>query len=70
MRGGYRLAAAFGPLLERRLGRLVVLDQVLHLVHELGDVLELAVHRGEAHVGDLVELLQVLHHDLAQLEAA
>src|SRR3954449_4219253 len=26
---------------------------------------EIAIHRGEAHIGDVVELAQVLHHDLA-----
>ena len=31
------------------------------------DVLEAAVHRGEADVGDLVELVQLLHHHLADL---
>src|SRR6185503_15381075 len=36
------------------LGLLTFLDEPLHLVHELGDVLELPVHGGEAHVGHLV----------------
>src|SRR6185503_6120624 len=49
------------------LGLLTFLDEPLHLVHELGDVLELPVHGGEAHVGHLVELLEMLHHHLAQL---
>src|SRR3954452_2831923 len=26
---------------------------------------EIAIHRGEAHIGDVVELAQMLHHDLA-----
>src|SRR5215831_6192917 len=49
------------------LALLAFLDEPLHLVHELRDVLELAVDGREAHVGDLVELLEVLHDDLAQL---
>src|SRR5262245_49230061 len=73
------LGGGFGPSSEsatcgdlRGLGGLAlvaVLQQALHLVHELVDVLELPVDGGEAHVGDLVELLQVLHHELAQLLA-
>ena len=39
----------------------------LELTHELADVLERAVHAREAHVGDGVELLQVCHHELADL---
>src|SRR5687767_923089 len=38
------------------------------LFRSLVDVLELPVDGGEAYVGDLVELLQVLHHEIAQLE--
>src|SRR5262245_43966390 len=47
---------------------LAFLDQSLHLVHELRDVLELPIDRGEADVGHLVELLQMLHDQIAQLE--
>ena len=32
---------------------------------EIGDVLERAVDRGETHVGDVVELAQLRHHELA-----
>ena len=39
----------------------------LQRVAEIRDVLERAVHRGEADVGDLVELVQLLHHHLADL---
>src|SRR6185436_18379728 len=34
-------------------------DQIAELRHELLDVLELPVNRREAHVGDLVELLEL-----------
>ena len=43
----------------------LAVEQPLELVHELGDVLELAVDRGEAHVGHVVELLQARHDALA-----
>src|SRR5439155_1794726 len=51
-----RLPAAAG----RRAGAAQALDL---LVKRL-DVLELAVHGGEAHIGDLVEMAQLLHHQL------
>src|SRR4029079_11887124 len=38
-------------------------EQVLELAHEFADVAERAVHGRKAHVGDLVEALQLLHHD-------
>src|ERR1700693_2628794 len=59
--GGARLAG--------RDAGLVGLEQALHLVHELVDVLELAIHRREAHVGHLVEPLQMLHDQITQFEA-
>src|SRR5437762_2543892 len=34
------------------------------LLVERLDILEVAVHGGEAHVGDLVEVAQLLHHEL------
>src|SRR5262245_42098213 len=37
-------------------------EQVLELGHELADVAEVAIHGGEAHVCDLVEPLELLHH--------
>src|SRR5262249_25269111 len=37
------------------------LDQVLELAHELADVFERPVHRREAHVCHLVELVQLAH---------
>ena len=43
------------------------MPQPLDLLAEGLDVLEAAIHRGEAHVGDLVELAQLFHHDLADL---
>src|SRR3989304_5517012 len=43
--------------------------EALHLVHELADVLELPVHGGEADVSHLVELLEVLHHQVPELQA-
>src|SRR5574341_1768542 len=52
----------------RRLGLVVSLEP-LHFLDELPDVLELPVHGREAHVGDRVEPLQVLHHDPAELLA-
>src|SRR5205823_12466360 len=39
------------------------------LMHELVDVAERAVHRGEAHVRDGVELVQLAHHGLADRAA-
>src|SRR5256885_1974458 len=44
---------------------LALVDQLLELAHELAHVLERAVHRGEPHVGDLVEAAQLPHHRLA-----
>src|SRR5439155_8904643 len=38
--------------------------QALDLLVKRLDVLELAVHGGEAHIGDLVEVAQLLHHQL------
>ena len=52
--------------LARRLAR-GAMSQALDLLAERVDVLEAAVDRGEAHVGDFVELVQLLHHDLADL---
>src|SRR5690606_20573192 len=43
---------------------------LLHLVQqafELGDALEATVHGNEAHVGDLVDLVEVMHDPLADL---
>ena len=42
-------------------------QQILQLVHELADVAEVAVDRGEAHVRHLVEPLQLLHHERADV---
>ena len=39
----------------------------LQRIAEVGDVLEAAVDRREADVGDLVELVELLHHHLADL---
>src|SRR5262249_48377095 len=50
------LAVALAPAL---------LDQLLQLLHELADVLERAVDRREAHVGDGIEAVQLTHHRLA-----
>src|SRR5436853_543278 len=44
-------------------------DQVLQLTHELVHVAERAVHRGEAHVRDGVERVQLAHHGLADRAA-
>src|SRR6185437_6418705 len=41
--------------------------QLLDFLAERMHVLELAVDRGEAHVGHLVEVLQLAHHQLADL---
>jgi prepilin-type N-terminal cleavage/methylation domain-containing protein len=40
-------------------------SDVAQQLPELVDVLEAAVHAGKAHVGDLVELLEFAHHELA-----
>jgi len=39
--------------------------QPLDLVVKRLDVLELAIHGGEAHIGNLVQVAQLLHHQLA-----
>ena len=39
--------------------------QPVDLLVEGIDILEAAVHRGEAHVGDFIEVAQLLHHQLA-----
>src|SRR5437879_5302298 len=44
---------------------LALVDQLLELAHELAHVLERPVHRGEPHVGDLVEAGELPHHRLA-----
>src|SRR5206468_3153969 len=59
-----------GPGDLRALDLIAILDESLHLVHELGDVLELAVDRREPDIRHLVELLQVLHDELTELETA
>ena len=41
--------------------------EALDLLAERADVLEAAIDRGEAHVGDLVEVAQLVHHPLAEL---
>ena len=47
----------------RRGSRLATfLCQALQLVHELGDVFELSLHGRKSNVGDLVQLMQFLHH--------
>src|SRR5512134_553628 len=38
-----------------------LLGQGFQLIHELVDVLELSVHRGKPNIGDLVQLMQLLH---------
>src|SRR5205814_6184706 len=43
------------------LGPRLLVDQVLQLAHELGDVPELAVHGGEADVGHPVQRVQPPH---------
>ena len=42
-------------------------QQILQLGHELADVAEMPVDRCEPHVGNLVELLQLLHDERADL---
>ena len=53
-----RRAAATG---RRRAGR----ARASRFLAEIGDVLERAVHRGEAHVADVVELAHLRHHEIA-----
>jgi hypothetical protein len=36
------------------------------LVDELGDVAEFLIHTGEAHVGDLVDVAEALHHAVSE----
>src|SRR6185295_2919282 len=49
----------------RSRARVAAFEDRLELVQELRDVLELAVDAGEADVGDLVEVLELLHHQVA-----
>src|SRR5690348_565683 len=62
----FALAAAEQRQLQLGQSRQVAF-QLLDLLAERVHVLELAVDRGEAHVGDLVEVLQLAHHQLAEL---
>src|SRR5687768_114307 len=45
--------------------RLAFADHPAQFAHEIVEVLELAVDRGEAHVGDLIEIAQLVHHQSA-----
>src|SRR3989304_1392275 len=58
-----------GGGLRATLGLLPFLQESLPLVQDLADVLELPVHGGEADVSHLVELLEVLHHQVPELQA-
>ena len=49
----------------RPTGRCAGACELLDLLAERVDVLEAAIDGGEAHVGDLVELVQLLHDELA-----
>ena len=46
---------------------LLVALQRAHFVREVVDVAEVAIDRRKAHVGDLIELLQLRHHQRAEL---
>src|SRR5665647_1832966 len=46
---------------------LLFLHEVFELPTEFGDGAELAVDRGEPHVGDLVKLLEPVHDELSDL---
>src|SRR5690606_2147408 len=48
-------------------GRMVAF-KLLDLVTEIGHVLEAAIDRGEAHIADVVELAQLVHHEAADLD--
>src|SRR5688572_20298933 len=48
---------------------LLVTFQRPHFVREVVDVAEVAIHRREADVGDLIEFLQLRHHQRAELAA-
>src|SRR5450631_1128408 len=39
----------------------LLFQQILQLLHEFADIAERAVDRGEAHIGDLVHAVQLLH---------
>src|SRR5690348_8527426 len=76
LRGGAELSKApsllpqknrLSPLLRRLLLFRPLGQHRLELVDEVVHVLELAVDAGEADEGDLVELAQVLHHQLANV---
>src|SRR5262245_23544685 len=40
-------------------------EQVFQLAHELADVAEVTIHGSKTHVSDLVETLELVHHQLA-----
>ena len=44
---------------------MLLLQDRLQFVDEVADIGELAIDTGESHVGNLVELAKVLHHQLA-----
>src|SRR5947208_15182309 len=45
---------------------LIVRQHRLHFLHEVADILELAVNGGEANIGHLIQSLEVIHHGLPQ----
>src|SRR5688572_29264892 len=58
-------------VVERLLSPLVFrAQQILELVHELAHVAEGSINRGKADVRDLVQPLQLLHHDPANFFGA
>ena len=46
--------------------RLAILQDGLQLVNEIVHILEFPVHAGKPHIGHLVEIPEVFHHEFAQ----
>ncbi len=64
-RGQQRQLLAIGDLVAGRLPAAGVLAQLVDLVAEGIDVLEVTIHRSEAHECDFVEMAKLLHHELS-----
>src|SRR6202042_1524670 len=53
-------------LLARRIARPAMMPQAFDLLAEGFQVLKAAIHRSETHVGDFIEVPQLLHDKLAE----
>ena len=50
-----------------RQSRSPLLLEIAQFIHEVSDVAKLAVHRGKANIGNLIKVLEFLHHQRADL---